>query len=119
MGEKLVVFERHYEFQIGWEIDGDEGAMLGETLYKKNDLKTCSSEDWDHVMATIVASETDGVSRSRGDYTSGFVWESKRQAVDALRVIKIALKNKSTKPWPDWALKAKAAGWKPPKTWTP
>jgi len=29
------------------------------------------------------------------------------------------IKDKSNKPWPQWAVQAKAAGWTPPKGWKP
>jgi hypothetical protein len=47
-------------------------------------------------------------------------FEGRAEAQKALRIARAALKAfRENKPWPEWALKAQAAGWKPPKGWSP
>lgn len=109
------------EFYIAWVLDGDEGGMLGQDVFVNEDLKTITPDDWDHVKASIVAAQTEGVERKRAQLAHGecYVWPSKKLARQALRAIRSALKDRSSIPWPDWAVKAKAAGWTPPTGWSP
>jgi hypothetical protein len=119
---KLEIFEssgdqRHY---IAWvdTTDGEEGARLGESRYTERDLASASPENWVHIKATLVAEQTAGVIVPRERWRN-FQWERAADAKAALRAIRAALRDKSSKPWPEWAVKAKAAGWVPPKGWKP
>jgi hypothetical protein len=96
--------------------DGEPGANLGETIYSEKDLKdpNADRESLPFIAATIAASKTEGVELREGAYT----WQSDAQARKALKAAKLGMKNLDT-PWPDWAVKAKAAGWTPPKGWKP
>lgn len=105
-----------YEWWIIWIIDGDSGATLGEDTYTEKDLAKAKPGDWEHVAATIAVSKTEGVTRLG---VNGYRWESEEDAKKALRAAKAAIKDKSKKPWPEWATKAVANGWNPPKGWTP
>lgn len=111
-------------WQIKWFLaddDNDFGAILGEVEYTLEDVTQAKSEDWDHRMATYVAGKSKGVERCSGGM--GYGWEALKDAKLALREISVALKAGAKgalkKPWPAWALEAKAAGWKAPKGWTP
>lgn len=116
--DKLVVESDREGYYIVWYLAeiGDLGAILGEETYTEAQLAKAGENDWEHIKATVVASKMSGVKRHGH---SGYRWESAAKAVAALRAVKAALKDKSKKPWPAWALEAKAAGWKPPKGWTP
>lgn len=117
---KLVVVDarqRYAGYSICWFFpdEGEEGGYLGDDKYTERDLaKASNREERDHILATITASKTDGAELTR----DGLVWESRTAATNALRAIKAALQN-STAPWPEWAVKAKAEGWTPPKGWKP
>lgn len=50
----------------------------------------------------------------------GFWWESKDEARRAMALAQAACESAhAAKPWPAWAVKARAAGWKAPKGWKP
>lgn len=124
MKDRLVVTEDHYMYRIVWMIAEDdfgEGAMLGqgpEHKWKEERLESCKGNkdmEWEHVMATITAGKSPGVEHD----AQGYYWESSSAATKALTMIRAQLKDKSKKPWPSWALEAKAAKWTPPKGWTP
>lgn len=102
--------------RIAWYFpeDGDIGGNIGEKKYKETDLAKAKPDDWDHVAASLAAEQTENVARDN----YGLYWESYDDARRALRAIKLAVKSKS-KPWPEWAVKASAAGWKAPKGWKP
>lgn len=103
------------QWRITWIIDGDEGATLGDTVYTDRNLAKAKPEDWDHIAVTLAASKTEAVEHD----SFGYYWESESDAKKAYRVVKSTLKNKGKKPWPEWATKAVANGWKPPARWNP
>lgn len=116
--DKLVLDEdRNGLYRIVWHLadEGDYGATLGEMRYTVRDLAKATSEDWDHIAATVALGQTVGVQRD----SDGYYWDSHTQARAALRAAQLVLKTKASKPWPEWATQAAAAGWKPPKGWTP
>jgi hypothetical protein len=53
-----------------------------------------------------------------GTDISGFYWNTQSGAIRALKAVRAAVEA-GGEPWPDWSLKAKEAGWKPPKGWRP
>lgn len=110
----LGIREDRYLFRIGWYFadGGDFGAMLGEGSVP---TKAPSGEsDWEHWMASRTAAQCKP--QRDGD---GFYWESKSDARKALVAINAAIKLRADKPMPEWAAKALAEGWKPPKGWKP
>jgi hypothetical protein len=115
---QLVVDADRLGYYICWYFpdEGDQGGTLGESTYTAAQLAKAEPADWEHIKATITAGQTAGVERAGHD---GYRWESRTDAFAALRAIKAAIKDKSNKPWPEWAVQAKAAGWKPPKGWKP
>lgn len=116
--DKLIIDSDRDGYFIAWFISDvdDIGATLGEETYTEAQLTKAKSGDWEHIKATVVAGQTSGVERHG---SNGYRWESLTAAKRALRAINAALKDKSGKTWPEWAVKAKAAGWTPPKGWTP
>lgn len=111
MSDKLVLIENEYSYRICWVVDGEEGALLGDYLRHSTDIK----EDDEHRIVTEAArfhgGEIDNL---------GLFWESRARAQKALVSARAALKAaRSSKPYPEWAVKALAAGWKAPKGWTP
>lgn len=117
-------FDR-YRYRLTWyftDVD-DYGASLGETCYTQHDLETAIELDdgtyemvgnRQHVQATIVVQDMRPKPEKDSD---GFFWDSETEAREALRVVNTALKD--GKVWPQWAITAKEAGWKPPKDWKP
>lgn len=105
-------------YRITWylaECD-DTGGTLGEgDEYTDEDLAKASPEDRPHLVACITAAKTDGVEQDN----RGFHWASKAKAATALRAINLAMRTDGGAPWPDWAIKAKAERWTPPKGWKP
>lgn len=115
--EKLVVYEHNGNYYIGWYLPDEEdiGATLGEDLTTINKATTEEGVD-DHVIATKYLMSLDC------DHdTFGYYWESKTKAQKILREINAQIKMKLGNPgiseMPDWAQKALAEGWTPPKDW--
>lgn len=117
MSESLAIEGREYEWTIVWIIDGDTGATLGQDVYKDADLARVDDDSWDHIAATLAVSKTKGAKHN--DRRHQYEWERLEDAKAALRVARAAVKDKSGKPLPEWAVKALAAGWKAPKGWSP
>ena len=114
---KLSIYDAdEYLYRLAWyfEDEGDFGGIVGEELYTENALKNASADDREAIVAQLTAAKTEGVQRD----AVGYFWESKKDALGALRACKTAMKNTET-PWPEWAIKAQAAGWKAPKGWKP
>lgn len=118
----LEVYNDRYTNRIRWRFPEDrmipEGADLGDTAFKESDLKKYKgSDNLEHILASLTAMKTEGVDKD----IYGCFWESKKAANKALTVIQEVLKNFSDHHvlWPEWAVKAKSAGWKPPKGWKP
>jgi hypothetical protein len=124
MADKLVVVEYRDSFRIQWELDdGDDlGAFLGQSTKCPPDKAPENKDDrefWAHERAgfqVIYSPDSEGCGH---DHT-GFWWETETKAKFALaKVNAMAKAALSEIPWPDWAVKATAAGWKPPKGWKP
>lgn len=116
--DKIVLDADRDGYFLVWFLaeEGDMGATLGEDTYTADDLKKAKPADWAHIKATITAGQTTGVVR-RGH--NGYRWESAADAKRARSAVTAVLKDTSSKPWPTWAVEARAAGWKPPKNWKP
>jgi hypothetical protein len=129
---KLVIVHYGYDICITW-FDGDEdGANLGESgtgterelvvarVRYESALKSKNGAHIEEMRSLLEMAAADHAAKpfaeSRG--RNGFVFGSQSSALKALRAARAALKNLGA-PMPEWALKATAAGWKPPKGWKP
>ena len=119
---KLMIDESdRYIYRIGWFLTEDDefGAMLGDHRYTEAELaKMTSGDDRDCALAYLAAIKTEGVQQGRYNGSDCLWWESRSAVTKALRAIKAAVAN-ADHPWPEWAVKAKAEGWTPPKGWKP
>ena len=114
MSDKLAIIEDGYAYRICWVVDGEEGAWLGDYLYPQHN--PTFHDDNEHRVATEAANQAGGCEIEN----FGLRWESKARAQEALVSARAALKAaRSSKPYPEWALTALAAGWKAPKGWVP
>ena len=109
--DTLKILEHHNGYAIGWYLpdDGEFGLMLGASNLDIEDKETKAA------MAAIRGTEAlhpDNIS------ASDWSWESKARAQRALTAAKLAAKHVEY-PMPEWATKALAAGWTPPKGWKP
>lgn len=118
---KLNIFEGADGYYLAWEFPEDIGAELGE-LYTVRDNclppEPSKAENFDEYI-TWLAEKT--ALECKPDWiNTRFNWETKTGGLRALRTIRAAMKSATAdKPWPEWALQASAAGWKPPKGWKP
>lgn len=118
--DKLVIRDDRCRYCIAWMIEEDKydvGATLGEghRVFTEDDLLKANPDDWQHIAATMAVATSTGVEHTH----DGYYWNSRAEAMVALKMARAALKDKSRRPLPGWALQAKAAGWTPPKGWTP
>lgn len=121
--DKLIVAEVHGVYVIGWFLaeEGELGAYLGDDVSTLEDVNKAAPEDHEAVLAQYLAHKLWDSTVQRGSsFGKHFFWETESQAKKALREIRANMEAfASKKPWPEWALKAKEAGWKPPKGWKP
>lgn len=113
---------------------GDEAEIGVEArICRTPVIRTITMDGKDYVANALrTAGRTAGVKRAGHD---GYRWASRTAAFAALRAIKTAVNVVNScggasgaghsghphteEPSPRWAVKAQAAGWKPPKGWTP
>ena len=91
MKDRLIVTEINYALRIAWYLADDEeiGTVLGEDRRSlKPPGKNAEADAFEHYAATMVAAESKGVMSD----DNGFLWESKRETVNALKKIKTVLK---------------------------
>jgi hypothetical protein len=117
-GFKLVVDDQREGWIIGWASpeDGVVDAVIGNEYFpadKDPDRAWCISTD---TLKEYFTKQEWGLPEPG----EPFAFESERHAKEALRLINAKLHYaKQNKPIPDWAEKALAAGWSPPKGWKP
>lgn len=124
-----VVEDLQGYYRIQWWLPEEEdyGATVGEngkapTKSQSTDIEWYTAEA---VCFRLHKAITDDGSDTFGLDSRGFWWSTKPKAAKVLTQIlaetKVALSKggcaEST--WPEWAITAKAAGWKPPKGWKP
>jgi hypothetical protein len=126
MKERLVIDNEGENWFLVWYFpdDGEYGAVVGEarrqlpTLAQlEKEIAKAQSEELAIEAAIISAfADTDEIYISR----RGFAFACQSSARKALRVAKIAAETyNASRPWPDWAIKAAAEGWRRPKGWKP
>lgn len=110
-GLYLDILEGKFGFQIGWYIpdEGEFGLVIDNdpTIDKDNLLV---------VQTLIDFCESNGLEVP--SLHKEFVFETKAQAVKALRAVNAKLYYRKQE-LPEWAKRALAAGWSPPKEWKP
>lgn len=134
MKPRLVITDENDGHGLAWFFPEEEdiGGRIGEWIHTDDDLTAVNEEirqaaatdtlneelfeKRENIVAALTARDTKNV--QTGQF--GYCWPSRAAANTALRLINLALKNLTRDvPWPEWALKASAAGWKPPKNWKP
>ncbi len=110
-----------YTYRLVWYLaeTNDYGGYVGEN-YKEYTMKDVEKEknfeEKEVILADVIAKKSAGVEKDDRSY----YWESLSAAKKALCAVNAALKSlRSEKPWPEWAIQAQSAGWKPPKGWRP
>lgn len=104
-------------YMICWIFPRDEfseGASIGEDV--SGPEPDPASDQWISWKAYHVAKKF-GMVHYRPKWEP-LLFENEKKAKEALRAINEALTTPGSV-WPDWAKKAKAAGWTPPEGWTP
>jgi len=112
--ERLQVYDDSGVYRIAWYFpdEGEIGMRLGEDIKDLNK----SGVEADHKEASLAVQAIVGVELD----SEGFWWDSKTQAQAALRIAKRAIEElEGSMPWPEWAKRAEAHGWRPPKGWKP
>lgn len=118
--DHLEIISDHRGYRLQWFCveESDYGAVVGEGFKaptKNSDLEWYTAE-----IVCYRALKADHDHEVFGRDAKGFWWDSRAAVTAALRQIKAETKAAlSEAPWPEWAIKAKAAGWKPPKGWKP
>jgi hypothetical protein len=123
MADKVVVQDDGDLFRLVWVFDRDgcdTGARLGESLYTEADIDGEKNKgDRLHIALTLVLQkslEDTGGARDK----DSFFWETRAAAASALKMAKTQAEALlAGRSWPEWAVKAKAEGWTPPKGWKP
>lgn len=133
--DKLIIVEDHHgNYQIQWYLaeEQDTGATLGDECCRASepllliwgralDRGEVKDEDLEHCAATVgAASQKHTEMYPVNTIDSGFYWEHRSDAQQALALAKLRIKEAREKtPWPQWARDAVAHGWKAPKGWKP
>jgi hypothetical protein len=104
------------EWRIAWVFEDDVGGLLGQSREDGLGPAPSGIDDWEQWAACkAILDAYPDVERDR----ESFIWSTESSAKKALRIAKASLKGGQEKPMPEWALKALANGWKPPKGWKP
>jgi len=138
LNHKIVIVNDYDVYRLQWEFLDERGNLehgthLGENETLQSILgiildvesgKPLAEEDLEHFVATATLARL-----HTGRDSVGFHFKTKVKAEKALTLVIAAIKEArqtrgagkapSKKAWPAWALKAKEAGWTPPKGWTP
>jgi hypothetical protein len=116
MAGRFIVDEITYlhAYAIGWYEDGECDAHLGQSKADGQGPEPTEREDWEWWKASKVCIELKAPRTGHGAMQA-FTFDSHRAALAALKRIKLELAQE--RPLPDWATKALAEGWKPPKGW--
>ena len=117
------------EYRLRWWLpeDDDYGAVVGEggrlPTKKCKTIEDIESYTAEAVAFRLLKAKPD--SDVFGLDSQGFWWATKPAAASVLRQISsetqtaIKFASESKEGWPEWAVTALNAGWKPPKGWKP
>jgi hypothetical protein len=118
--ERLDIQERPDGYcEIGWwdEANDIEGYLcLGEVVVygdeDEDEARACEEHNWisSEVAKQFPADHLDG---------DRYLWDGVAKSKKVLALARALQKQFRSKPrpWPDWALRAAAENWKPPKGW--
>ena len=118
-GSYLDIDEQGGAIRIAWFFPEDEdfGAYVGD-----RDVSEARDEDTDEdkkakweIMTADAAAKPFSCGKSM---LYGYEFETEKKAKLAILAANESLLNDGA-PMPEWAVKATAAGWKPPKGWKP
>jgi|GEM_PF-4233254 len=112
---KLVVVDYAHGYALQWIVDDDDGAYVGQSADMSEEVSRKSRDD----RETYLAEQAAKSSKAEAEIVGGiYVWESYRAADAVRKAAMLAIKTDAAE-MPEWATKALAAGWKPPKGWKP
>jgi hypothetical protein len=120
-GMYLAIDDARDGYSIGWydRNEGEFGMYLGDRGEKitKPPFKDASERESSisEQIASDFAKERDSVFICNGQY----IFDKLKDAKECLAMINEALLSSSDIPMPEWARKARLAGWMPPDGWTP
>lgn len=107
--DKLKIIADALGFRIQWWLGNEPGGYL----------EKCAAHEEDDEHAVACSAALNAEVGHACDW-NGLIWSSKADAQKALKAANAALEaHRSCKPYPEWAVKALAAGWKAPKGWNP
>lgn len=134
---KLGIFEESYTSHVSWyDEDDGEGGQVGQessvpvaTLMERSaKAKAVRNDDgrgdFEYLAVELAARAwADAHPDFCVSTTRGYQFETKGSVAEFLKAMRGAAKAAHAEydgiPWPDWAVKAQAEGWKPPKGWKP
>ena len=125
--DRLEVTDGPQGYYLRWWLpeEDDYGATVGESGTEPTRTKDIDIEWYTAEVVCFRCLKATPDSDTFGLDKQGFWWTSKSKANKVLAQIraetKVALqaKGESGAEWPEWAITAKANGWKPPKGWKP
>jgi hypothetical protein len=127
------VVERFSGYCVVWTVNRDEGLEFGSATkgtsqelelkrkaYEKALSKELAQDELDLLreQLEVVLADHAALPFSSGRRGGHFVFDSRADAKKAIAAARLAIKSLE-RPMPDWATRALAAGWKPPKGWKP
>ena len=109
-------------FAVSWylldENVGEYGTSLGEGhLFGSTEIPKDITE-WEFWTAERAIAKEFRIQFDEAVH-GPFLFDTRSEAERALEVANKALHEGIGRPWPQWALQAKKAGWTPPKGWEP
>ena len=110
-------------FYIQWRFEDEFGGCIGE--YEPQTSEHVAGEDQDDTDARSAnaAARPYAINGETKSTREAFIFADQATANKAATAIRAAFKidaaTRAGLPWPEWAVKANAAGWKPPRGWSP
>lgn len=123
MKDKWVIEEQGYDYCIMWLLaeEQDLGAYFGDGDGPNGEMNATAPDSWD-VSHNLACKELAliGLGHRPKERNRYWTFETRAEANQALKILNGCMKRaQDAKPWPEWAIKAQAAGWTAPKGWKP